>query len=454
MKIEDKNTQTELVLPPKRKKALALNLAHEVAHIQKHGDAYLPIFLDNMRSFTMETDTHGRIFDFQHIVRRFPDGTVRLYFDHRHGQGDDGSLIEARASYLKPAEEEDRPLWDRQRHMREHQAIVAIEEMLESVEPGSEFVAIESSNAPFDQPEDALEGTFYGNFSFVRTHTLQTSQDGKEVLRGHGLKHYLTWDAQAALHKRLTGNTEVTKESLLGTVDRFDPEAGYGTIEDIIDIDGYIRNLPGDLFVPHEDDEAGLPHEGEIHDFIDATEPVLLHIFRNLSRDSIGERRDTLELVTYWREAVRDFCKGVDRREEILVAYSEEPGLHAMPLMAFRDMYSEHVFEERFNSCGSGMGYGELGGNSISGIPTYANLAYGVSSQERKAASGPDRRVVTCPTCKKDVTFSRSQVMKSKKLECPCGACATGCNAEVIALNSRVPKRVPGFDDQDLPMAA
>ena len=85
MKIEDKNTQTELVLPPKRKKALALNLAHEVAHIQKHGDAYLPIFLDNMRSFTMETDTHGRIFDFQHIVRRFPDGTVRLYFDHRHG---------------------------------------------------------------------------------------------------------------------------------------------------------------------------------------------------------------------------------------------------------------------------------------------------------------------------------------------------------------------------------
>ncbi len=451
---EISDTHTEAVPVPRKKNALALNLDNEVAHIRNHGSAYLPIFLDNMRSFTMETDTQGRRFEFRHVVKRYSDGSVRLFLDDRLGTQGAGNLIDARTSYLKPALESDRPDWDRQRCYREYEAIVAMERMLEMTQPGDTETFIESSNAPFDQPEAALKGTFFGKFSFIRTHTLQTDLQGTEILKGYGLKHFLDWDAQTQLHTQLTGNTEVTKENLLGTVDRLRPIPGVGQVEDIADIDRYIETLPKDRFVPHEEEESNRPDEAAIHDFIDATEPVLHHIFRNLSRDVRSERSQTLELITYWREAVRDFCKGIDRRIEIIEAYNQRQLSSMMPLMVFRDMYQGHSFQERYSLCGDGMGYGELGGYELSGLASYEGSSYGLSLQDKSKALGPDRRIVTCPTCSKDLTFSRSAVIKAKRLECPCGACATGCDAEVIAMKSRVPKPVPGFDDQDLPMAA
>ena len=448
MTVEQSNTHTERV--SSHKKHLALDLSLEADNIRLHGDHYLPIFLDNMRSFTRETDTSGEIFSFQHVVRRLSDGSVRLYFDDRTGVVGDSrrTLIDARTSYLKPALDPDRPQWDRDRHMKEYEAIVALEHMLERAQPGDTFM--ESSPAPFDQPSQALEGTYYGPFSFVRMHSLEKDLRGQEVLRGSALKHYLNWSAQTELHRNLTGNDAVTPETLLGTVDRLTYQ---GTEERITigDVASHIRALDAEVFVPYDNGE---PHvdDAAIDDFLEATTPLLEDIFSKLKRNNAADRTSISKLVTYWRQAVRDFCNGVDRREEILEAYAqsldEEDGLYDI----LEDMYGGLIFHERMNSCGFGAGFGVLSTDSGIGmntIPTYSNLASASARSESRSLTGPDQRAVPCPTCKTKVVFSRRKVMKSKLLSCPCGECATGCDALAIAMNSKPAQTGPTYQELD-----
>lgn len=460
----------------KRKPSFGVNLSDEVDNIREHGDAYYPNFKDNLLSFTKETDTHARMFHFQHSIERQPDGTVRLYLDDTRTGIDKSNQvrIEARTSYLKGALEPSLPDWERARNMKDYEAVVALERMLEMAQPGDTF--IESSPAPFDQSDEALEGTFYGRFSFIRTHTVGKNTDGRDVLKGQAARHYLDWKTQTELHADLTGANDITPETLYARIDKLSPRAHLADVEDIGDIAAYIRSFDSESFVTHDGNDASGPDEAAIDDYLDATQCAVEDVFKRLKRTlhptptTFKERQRIKELIKLWRQSVRDFCNGIDRRDEIIALFNSQKK-HVLgkqtsytydyyddrAFSSFQHMYREYAFSERYNSCGIGIGFGDATAYGVAlepGMaPSYVNLSYMAARMEGSKPSGPDQRVVTCPSCNKEVTFSREHVIKSQELKCSCGACAKGCDVEAIAYNSRPVKSI-SYENMDTPIAA
>lgn len=468
MSVETSVQPVESINHVTKKKSLAVNLSNERDRILEHGSHHLPIFLDNMNSFTKEVDTHGREFMFQHIIKRMTDGSVRLYWDKADGQGSDDSksktdpvLVEARSSYLIPALDETLPDWERMRNMKDYEAILSLERMLEMAQPGDTF--IESAHAPFDQPDEALEGTFYGKFSFIRTHTYDVDDKGREILRGQARRHYLDWQTQTELHAQLAGGIEIQPENLLGRVDKLQPAYGLEDISDIDDIAAYIRGMDASSFVPHEAPSG--PDEAAIDDYIQDTQVLPINVFEKLSIRFLSEKdkQEIKDLIKFWRESVRDFCAGIDRREEIKAMFNKAKKIIPIsqsyadiyipqPIDELRTMYVGRDFQEQDSSCGFGVGFGE---NSLPAgmIPSYTNLSYQYALNESRAATGPDERVVNCPGCKAEVKFSRTAVIKAQELNCGCGASVKGCDAEAVAHNSRAVKGIT-YENMDTPIAA
>lgn len=450
----------------KKKKALAINLSHEQDRIREYGSRHLPIFLDNMNSFTKEVDTHGQTFTFQHVIRRMPDGSVRLYWDQSKGQGNgvkdsqsDPTLVEARSSYLTPALDETLPDWERKRNMKDYEALLSLERMLEMAQPGDTF--IESAHAPFDQPDEALEGTFYGRFSFLRTHTFDVDASGREVLRGQARRHYLDWQTQTELHAQLAGGIDIHPENLLGRVDKLQPAYGLEDIADIEDIGAYIQSMDASCFVPHEAPSG--PDEAAIDDYIQSTQIIPVTVFEKLSAGSLSsaDKEEIKDLIKFWRKSVRDFCEGIDRRDEIIEMFKKTKKVvsvspnnaniySGVPIDGLRRMYHGQFFQEQASSCGFGVGFGE-NGLPAGMVPSYVNLSYQYARSESKMASGPDERVVNCPGCKQEVKFSRAHVIKTQELSCGCGARVKGCDAEAVAHNSR-PVQGISYENMDTPI--
>ncbi len=470
MSVENSVKPVESTNHVSKKKALAVNLSSERDRILEHGSRHLPIFLDNMNSFTKEVDTHGREFTFQHVVKRMPDGSVRLYWDKAAGQGSDGQesktepvLVEARSSYLIPALDETLPEWERRRNMKDYEAILSLERMLEIAQPGDTF--IESAHAPFDQPDEALEGTFYGKFSFIRTHTFDVDDKGREVLRGQARRHYLDWQTQTELHAQLAGGIDVQPENLLGRVDKLQPAYGLEDIQDIDDIAAYIRGMDAASFVPH--DAPSGPDEAAIDDYIKDTQVLPMSVFEKLSARFLSEKdkQEIKDLIKFWRKSVRDFCDGIDRRDEIKAMYKTAKKIISInssradiyvsqPIDELRAMYYGQDFREQDSSCGFGVGFNENSYRMPAGtVPSYVNFAYQYAINESKQATGPDERVVNCPGCKAEVKFSRAAVVKAQELNCGCGASVKGCDAEAVAHNSRPVKGI-SYENMDTPIAA
>lgn len=458
---ESGNTHAEHPRIPKRRARPALDLTEEAKKARLHGDAYLPDFLKQMRSFAKETDSTGRLFSYEHIVQRDSDGTARLYIT------EGGVLMPARKSYLRPALDPALPKWDRERHYREYQAICAMEDMLshstpqvnqdhngtrhhdfepKSIEyPRAKIRAgesiVEASPAPFDVDESELDGTFYGAFSFFRIHTLTHDEQGREVLAGRQVLHYLDWETQEELYAALTGRNDVPKEELLGTVSRLEPGDGYKGIKTIEDV----ALLIGDIDNKHKleaDEDAGTRSEEEIDAFLLELDVIAQDVFR-LIKDRAPKQR-VMDLVRDYRQLMRDYCAGSDKAREVLSEYKASRGEKVVSAA-----YGGYAFAERYNSCGVGVGYDDYGPAPYSDAVRFDGRASFVRFAEyvARANSLPkDLRIVRCPgsgkgECGKPVIFSRRDVMRLKKLACPCGACASGCNAEAIADKARAISR-------------
>jgi hypothetical protein len=249
----------EQVRIPERRSRPALDLTEEAKKARKHGMAYLPDFLRQMRSFGKETDSTGRMFMYEHVIKRTEAGEVQLYITEGN------ELVPARESYLRPAWDPKLPAWERRRNYREYEAICSMEEMLSRAQPGDSFV--EASHAPFDVAETELDGTCYGKFSFFRVHTLLQNGKGEEVLVGKQVLNYLDWETQRELFAVLTRNPDITREELFGAVGRLNPSEGHTGIQSIEDVALLINSI-SDEHKLETDDTEPVRSEEEVDRFL------------------------------------------------------------------------------------------------------------------------------------------------------------------------------------------
>ena len=313
-------------------------------------------------------------------------------------------------SYLDGAEkvtDDPRMRWYKDRCFKEAYAIIDWEEKIN--EKGSDAIFVDISPAPFKVSPEELDGTMFGNHSFIRVHQVVLDKNGRPQLFSRAHRTELSPEGLEVVNKLLT-NENVVCSDLLGRFSQLDKNWLNGiknqdSICDIRDKDIAIlveqiirrqekieannnknsqKNLKNGQNIESNNSSESVTKE-EMENYFAALEPVLKKAFKamikliNCHSEDKGFFKEIIETeFRTWEMMLQDLISGKSSTiTELTKSHTPRSKVEAK-LNAMYARIQAQPYTPGSNSCGAGSGFG-----SVRLVPEYSGFVnpYGAISE-------------------------------------------------------------------------
>lgn len=323
----------------------AFDLGREYELSRAYGNSYKPFFIENAHYYAKESYARVPISEYEHDVKRYPDGRVELAF------GVDN--VSAKARYLAPAMDESKPEWYRRRAYADVVWTEKLERLLESAKTGDVFLDLSPTEFNVNVSERKKWG--YGYHSFARIHTLVT-ENGQEKLVSRAIRNYLNEAEQKALFERLTGEEIDTKE-LLGEVRKISESITPAHIRKISD-ELYEQTPEAKKIIPPREELENIKAESEMDLELAHLDVWLEAVFEMMEQGEDPEL--VLTLFRAWEAAVKDAVEGDGEADRFSSITKQQIVMAAIyNNNAFIGDYLNRQYVAGYNGCGLGSGFGQ-----------------------------------------------------------------------------------------------
>jgi hypothetical protein len=392
-------------------KPLAFDLSDELKRIQQlldHGknpEEYWQFFNAQAKYYALEsyaklgavTYTHDLVIDQNFLKQK----KLKLWIGPM-GKG-------AYESYLDGAEkvtDDPRMRWYKDRCFKEAYAIIDWEEKINK--KGSDAIFVDISPAPFEVSPEELDGTMFGNHSFIRVHQVVLDKNGRPQLFSRAHRTELSPEGLEVVNKLLT-NENVVCSDLLGRFSQLNKNWLNGiknqdSICDIRDKDIAIlveqiirrqekieannnknsqKNLKNGQNIESNNSSESVTKE-EMEKYFATLEPVLKKTFNamikliNCHPEDKGFFKEIIETeFRTWEMMLQDLISGTSTISESTKSHTPRSKVEA-ELNAMYARIQAQPYTPGSNSCGAGSGFG-----SVRLVPQYSGFVnpYGAISE-------------------------------------------------------------------------
>lgn len=295
--------------------------------------------------------------------------------------------------------------WYKDRCLKEAFAILDWENKINKI--GGDAIFVDISPAPFEVSSAELDGTMFGNHSFIRVHQVVLDENGKPQLFSRAHRTELSPEGLEAVNKLLT-NEDIACSALLGRFSQLDKSrlSGIRNQDGIFDIRGNdIAILVEKIIRSQEKREAnnndlqkflknaqviGSNNSSEsvtkkkMEDYFETLKSVLRKVFDGMIKlischpEQASSYEESIKKdFQIWEMMLQDLISGKSSVSTISTnKQADERGNHDMEAMLA--YYQARQYMPSFNSCGTGSGFG-----SAMFTPQYSGFvnSYGAISE-------------------------------------------------------------------------
>lgn len=374
--VESSITCNQATTPERaRTNTLAFNLQSELDRARELGSSYEPTFIDNCHFYGLETYVKGRAQMFDYAVQQTERG-MRLFFPK--------TKIDALDSFAKPISDTSRPMWLRERDLRDRLIVESISAQLDTAPFGTTWAAI-SPAIPDSEVSAAERKEYgYGHHSFLFLHQLQKDdKTGEKKLVCRAIRNYLPLEQQREYLQKLTGQ-DVPQEQIHGSVAQLKSNHTFNIFDNkdiagIQSIGSQIGDNAGVAFLGGDTPEASDVVERRERDIIAQMKTIdwwLRDVYQDLRLLGNNPTQSQLQSIQSkfrgWEKAVQNIAEGgsldvrlmnhqvvrsgLGRNELLTTIPMDDPRCHLIQLsMSMRG---------GIGTCGIGSGFGVVGESS------------------------------------------------------------------------------------------
>lgn len=372
---EVEHLNTEKIYEVVDEKPFAIDLSDELRKVQKLKEegrdphSYWEFFRSQAEYYANESYAKLGAVEYTHDLVN-DNGQVRMWITPM-GKG-------AYESYKEAADKvanTEALSWYKNRSQIEADEILKWEELI--MKHQGTKVLVDVSPAPFDVPEEHLEGTMFGTHSFIRLHQLVYDEQGKPYVFSRAHRTHLPPEQLEVVSEMLTSE-KIPWQQLLGSmntlhsslkmVDSFGKPTDIRNQDIAVSVDRLIARLEEQAGLPETVSSTGKTKE-EMNGHYRVLEPVLRQVFDEMARGPrMAESEDS-----FMERLIRDFqtwekmLAGRLSGEWTQVAATmtqETEHEHINGGTQMQEMYyyySQQEYQPESNGCGTGSGASRSG---------------------------------------------------------------------------------------------